>query len=126
MHLESNNKTEAVKGRWADNAMTSRFRDLGIVRLILDTVPPLITTSGWKNGSRLSANRSIGVIARDYVSKIKTFNAYVDGQWILFSRKGTLFTHKFDERTLPGPHELKITAEDVAGNVAERTYTFSR
>jgi hypothetical protein len=126
MHLESNKKTEAVKGSWINNAMSAKFRDLGIVRLIYDTIPPVVIPSGWKNGSRLSASKSLSIIARDNVGKIKTFNVYVDGKWMLFSRKGGMFTHKFDERTLPGSHELRVLAEDVAGNVTERSYTFTR
>jgi hypothetical protein len=126
MHLESNKKTEAVKGSWINDAMSVKFRDLGMVRLIYDTIPPVVIPSGWKSGSRLSASKSLSIIARDNVGKIRTFNVYIDGKWMLFSRKGGMFTHKFDERTLPGSHELRVVAEDVAGNVTERSYTFTR
>lgn len=126
MQLVSNTKTEVVKGYWTNNWLTAKFRDLGIVKLLIDTIPPVIIPSGWKNGSRLSANKSIAIVVRDNVSKIKTFNAYLDGRWLLFSKKNAVLTHRFDEKTSTGTHQLKIIAEDIAGNTLERTYTFIR
>lgn len=126
MQLVSNTKTEVAKGYWINNSLSAKFRDLGIVRLLIDSTPPAILPLGWKSGSRLSANKSIAVAVRDNLGKIKIFNAYLDGKWLLFSKKNGVFTHKFDERTSSGRHDLKIIAEDIAGNTTERTYTFIR
>jgi hypothetical protein len=50
----------------------------------------------------------------------------VDGQWLLFSRKGNSFTHKFDEKTTAGQHNLTVTVEDIAGNLTEKSFSFIR
>ena len=122
----SNKKTEVQKGYWENALLTARFRELGIFRLLLDTIPPVITPLGWKNGGNFRLIKSIPVVVRDNVSKIKSFKAYVDGQWVLFSRKNGVFTYKFDNRVYAGTHELRVVAQDVAGNTVERIYTFTR
>jgi hypothetical protein len=45
---------------------------------------------------------------------------------LLFSRKKDSFIHTFDYRTSPGKHELIVTVEDLAGNVNEKTFVFTR
>ncbi len=57
---------------------------------------------------------------------LKSFTAFLDGNWLMFSRKNNTFTHTFDERTGPGRHELTATVEDEAGNITERKYSFIR
>lgn len=126
MQLVSNKKSDEVKGTWDGDFMEGKFRDFGAVKLVLDTVPPRVVSSGWIDGSSVRAKKSITIAAKDNISDIKSFNAYCDGKWMLFSKKSDFFVHNFDERIAPGRHELKVIAEDVAGNVTEKTFTFTR
>ena len=126
MQSVNNQKTEAVKGQWKDDWMEAKFRDLGTVKLLLDIIPPKINLSGWVNGSNVRNKKTIAFIAKDDAGEIKSFKAFLDGNWYMFSRKKDTFIHTFDERTLPGKHELKVVVEDIAGNVSERNYGFIR
>jgi hypothetical protein len=125
MQLVVNKKVVAVKGTWENEWLTAQFRELGIAKLLVDNTPPTISTSGWKSGSNLKINKSMALFVKDNTD-IKSFVGYLDGKWLLFSQKGNFFIHKFDERTSAGSHTLKVVAEDIAGNVTERTFTFSK
>lgn len=126
MQLLSNHKTEAVKGKWAGDWMEAKFRDLGIIKLVVDTVPPRITATGWTNGSIVKNKKAITFAVTDNMGEIKSFEALLDGEWLLFSRKNNSFIHTFDERTAPGKHELVVSVEDEAGNITVKNFTFSR
>ncbi|GEO11949.1 M23 family metallopeptidase [Segetibacter aerophilus] len=126
MQLVSNRKTEVVKGTWVNDWMEAKFRDLGIVRLLVDNVAPRITATGFVNGGSVRNKKSISLLVTDNLGELKSFKALLDGSWLLFSRKNDSFIHTFDERTSPGRHELVVTAEDLAGNVSEKTFTFNR
>jgi hypothetical protein len=126
MQLVSNKKVEVVKGNWSGDFMEAKFRDLGIVKLIKDTIQPRISLGGWTNGGSLRNKKSFTVYATDNLGELKTFSAYVDGKWLMFSRKANSFIHTFDERVLPGVHQLHVRVEDVAGNITEREFKFSR
>lgn len=126
MQLISNHKTEAVKGRWKQGWMEAKFRDLGIVKLLIDTIGPTIRLAGWINGGSVRNRKSIAIATNDNADDVKSFTAFSDGKWLLFSRKDNTFTHTFDERTGPGRHELTVAVEDEAGNITERKYSFIR
>jgi len=122
----SNHKTEAMRGEWKGDWMETKFRDLGIVKLLLDTTPANIRLAGWTNGGNVRNKKTISITVIDNVGEIKSFNAFLDNKWYMFSRKKDLFIHTFDERTTPGRHELKVVVEDIAGNIAEKNYSFIR
>ncbi len=125
IQLVSNRKIITTKGIWSNEWMESKFKDLGSVRLLIDTIPPSINAA-WKNGANLSKAKTLSILAKDNMGNIKNFKALLDGQWLLFSRKGNYFIHKFDDRTATGPHQLKVIVEDIAGNVIEKSYSFIR
>lgn len=126
MQLASNHKIEIEKGTWVNDWMEAKFRDLGIVKLIIDSIPPRITATGWTNGGSVSNKRSISFVVTDNLGEIKSFKALLDGNWLMFSRRKDSFIHLFDGKTTPGRHELVVTVEDIAGNVTEKTFSFNR
>ncbi|HSU51361.1 MAG TPA: hypothetical protein VLJ41_12240, partial [Segetibacter sp.] len=124
MQLVSNHKIEAVKGTWVGDWMEAKFRDLGTVQLLIDSIPPRITPIGWVNASNVSNKKSISFIVTDNLGEIKKFSALLDGNWLLFSRKGNSFIHSFDDHTSAGRHELSVSVQDEAGNITEKNYSF--
>ena len=125
MQLTSKNKKVAVKGLWSGDWMEAKLRELGIVQLFLDTNQPTLRPLGAVSGN-LSKARAITFIVKDAESDVKSFRAELDGKWLMFSNRGDYFTYQFDEHCPPGLHELKVKVEDVAGNVTERNYSFTR
>ena len=126
MKMVSNKKITIEKGRWQNDWLEAKSRDLGNFSLLLDKETPQITLYGWVNGTSLSNRTSFSILAKDNLGEVRNANGYVDGKWILFSKKDNLFTHTFDGRVSGGRHELKVVAEDVAGNMRTKTFTFTR
>ena len=85
------------------------------------TLRPVGAVSG-----NLSKARAITFISKDAESDLKSFRAELDRKWLMFSNRSDYFTYQFDEHCPPGLHELKVRVEDVAGNVTERNYSFTR
>jgi hypothetical protein len=103
------------------------FRDFGSFELMVDTIPPRIAPLAFKEGMKINKQKNIRFIVTDNTGDIKNFTATLDGNWLRFSNdKGRIFVYDFDEFCQPGPHELKIIAEDQVGNVSERVYHFTR
>ncbi|MEU6646352.1 ThuA domain-containing protein [Saccharomonospora sp. NPDC046836] len=108
-------------------AMSSPF-DLDSIRVVGDGVaqpadeqPPVIEVSGVDDGASYgdSADLTIGWEATDEGSGVASTEATVDGQALESGAVVPLYTLDL------GTHELVVTATDRAGNVAERTVTFT-
>lgn len=119
-------KSEVVKAKKEGDWFTGRFRDFGDFELIEDNEPPVIA-GGFANNSHLTTAHRIVFTPRDNNDDIVNFRAELDGKWLMFSNdKGRNYIYHFDEKCPKGAHELKITVEDIAGNVAEKTLNFTR
>lgn len=131
MHRFANGKHDYAKAGPVMNGKETgwykaSFREFGSFQLMIDTMPPVITPIGFKNGMNSSKQSRIVFVVKDNTEEIK-FNALLDGNWLRFSNdKGSRFIYDFDEMCQPGEHELKIIAEDQVGNVAEKVYKFTR
>lgn len=118
-------KSEVVKAKNEGEWYSAKFRSFGNFELIADDELPVI--GGFANNANLSHSRSIVFTPRDNNDEIKNFRAELDGNWLRFTNdKGRSFIYHFDEKCPPGKHELKITVEDEAGNVAEKILNFTR
>lgn len=119
-------KTEVVKATPDGDWFTAYFKNFGNFELIADDVPPIIT-GGFHDNANLSKASRIIFIPKDNNEEIKNFRAELDGKWLMFTNdKGKLFIYKFDEMCPNGYHELKISAQDEAGNTTEKILHFTR
>ena len=120
-------KKDVQKVEWLNNWAAARFRDFGYYQLIVDEEPPQIVPIGFANGSNLSKANRIAFTIKDNLNKFKNVRTEIDGNWICFTNdKGRTFSYRFDEKCPRGEHELKIIAEDEAGNVSEKLFRFVR
>jgi len=126
MQLTSGSDKQTMKGQWTGDWMTARFNVFGNVQLLIDTVPPTITPVAWKNGSLLTAAKTLVLKCKDDLTKIDSFRAELDGHWLLFAARGDNFIYTFDEHCHRGPHTLTVFVADLAGNMTSKTYTFTR
>lgn len=110
------------EGAW----YTAKFRDFGNFSLVADHEPPKITGS-FANGANLSGRRSIVFTPKDNQGVIRNFRVELDGKWLMFSNdKGRNFIYYFDEKCPKGKHTLRVSVEDLAGNMTEKILTFTR
>ncbi len=127
MHRFAGSKNDYVKAEAENGWYKASFREFGNFQLMVDTVPPVITPIGFKDGMNCSKLNRIAFVITDNTEEIEKFTATLDGSWLRFTNdKGRTFAYVFDEKCTPGEHELKITATDQAGNTMERVYHFTR
>lgn len=118
---------EVKKPDWLVDWATASFRSFGDFQLLLDTVPPVIRFPGIAENANLQRSSRIAVVVQDNYKKIKNFGATLDGNWLMFTNdKARAFIYHFDEHCKAGKHELKIYAEDEAGNPAFGVLHFTR
>jgi hypothetical protein len=127
MQWYSGSRKSVQKVEWFNGWASARYRDFGSFRLLIDNDPPDIVPIGFTNGSNLSKATRIVFTVRDNLDRFKNVRAELDGKWLRFTNdKGRNFIYRFDEKCLAGKHELRITAEDEAGNEKVEVYNFTR
>jgi murein DD-endopeptidase MepM/ murein hydrolase activator NlpD len=121
-------KNEDYKKATSDNGWyKASFREFGNFELMVDSIPPSIVPLGFKDGMNASKISRIKFSITDNTDEIKKFTGLLDGNWICFSNdKGRNFIYDIDEHCSTGEHDLKIIAEDLAGNKTEKNYHFTR
>ncbi|MEO7961011.1 MAG: M23 family metallopeptidase [Ginsengibacter sp.] len=116
-------KTEIVKAVADGEWYTASFRELGNFELIADDEDPVI--GGFSDNANLSKFSRIVFTPKDNQNEMKNFKAMLDGKWLKFTNdKGRSFIYNFDERCPRGYHELNVSIEDEAGNVANKIFHF--
>jgi hypothetical protein len=127
MQRFAGNKKEVRKVEWEKEWADARFSDLGNFQLVLDETPPEIVPMGFNDGADLSRVSRIVLTVKDNLESFKNFRAELDGKWLCFSNdKGKVFIYRFDEKCIPGMHELKVSVQDEAGNETVKTFRFTR
>ncbi len=124
MQLSTGKDNYIRKGTWQGDWLSAQFRNLGTAKLLIDTTPPVIAPYGWKNGTAFNGTKSLVFTGSDNSGEVAGFTVLMDGAWLLFSKRSNLFTYRFDTHCQPGPHELVVTATDIAGNTTVKTYNF--
>ena len=120
-------RTVVEKAMWQGDWVAALFRQFGTFQAFIDNEPPTINAPGVGSTIDLSKSSRIVFTPKDNFKTIKAFRAEVDGQWLRFTNdKGYSHIYKFDEKFPSGLHELKVTIEDVAGNVTTKTWTVKR
>lgn len=120
---------KAETGRAAVQATQGLYkasvRTFGEFRLVADTAAPILKPAVPIKGN-MSKARSIAFRATDNLTSVKSFRAELDGRWLLFEQRGSVWTYTFDAHCPKGKHTLVVKATDENGNEAKASYTFTR
>ncbi len=111
------------------NTFTARTKNLGTYILAKDTVAPVITPKNFKEKQWLNNYNYLSLEIVDDLSGISTYNAYLNGEWILMSYeyKTNTITYDFDDKILDKKEcNLKIIVTDNVGNTTTYKSTFYR
>lgn len=104
-----------VKG----NLYTTKVRTLGKYTLAMETTAPTISIAKPIEGRWITNEKSIQLSISDSGSGIKSYNGYLNGNWILFEydAKTRKITYDFGKEFLvEGSNELKVIVTDQVGN----------
>ncbi len=102
-----------VGGKWQGDMLDFTTRELGNFSLATDETPPTV---------RLIQSTKKGISARisDGMSGINSFNAYVNGEWVLMNydyKRSYIWSDKLVD-SLDFEGELRLEVTDRAGNIA--------
>ncbi len=121
------NKKDYQKADEENGWYIAEWREFGMFQLMIDTTAPTVTPIGFKEGINATKLNRIAFAVGDNCEDIKQFTATLDNNWLRFTNdKAKVFSYKFDELCPPGNHELQIIVEDLAGNITEKIYHFTR
>ncbi|RTL11361.1 MAG: M23 family metallopeptidase [Flavobacteriaceae bacterium] len=101
------------------NSFTMKTKSLGKYKLAQDTTPPRIYNVNFVEGSTIKDQKTISVSVNDLHSGIDTFNAYLNGKWILmeYDYKTKKLIHNLDDNIcVQGRNDLKIVVTDNLQN----------
>jgi hypothetical protein len=121
-------ETGSQGGAFKDGYVYASPKTFGNFCLRADSVAPVISAINVKDGINLSKQAKMIFKISDNLSGIKSFNGYIDDQWILMEydiRNGRLW-HTFDEKTGFGKHILKLVVTDNKENTKTYQITFYR
>jgi murein DD-endopeptidase MepM/ murein hydrolase activator NlpD len=112
-------------GSYDEGYVKANVRSFGSFFIAIDTIPPAVYPLNVSNGKNMSGVSKMSFKIRDNLSGIKSFNGYMDGQWILmeFDTKTATLWHTFDERTAKGKHQFSLTLTDMKEN--SKTYSIT-
>ena len=126
MQLINDKHSFVVKGDWDANVMEATFTELGTAQLVIDTIAPDVQCNEGDNCHFSQNDKALHILYKDNIVGTASFRGEIDGHWVLFEKKGDLFTYRFDEHCAPGRHKLLVTVADVAGNVTSKTFVFEK
>ncbi len=113
------NKTYYNYTKLKENTFTSYTKNWGKFILMKDTVSPTIKISKNIEGKWISDKKTIEFTINDELSGIKTYDGYLNGNWILFEYdyKSKKMFHNFDDGIVAeGKNDLKVVVTDNVGN----------
>lgn len=123
------NTNRVSQGGYFENGYVKASpRNLGSFFIAIDTVAPNIVPINISNGKNMADLSKMSFKISDALSGIKSFNGYIDGQWILmeFDTKTASLWHTFDERTLKGKHTFELIVVDMKDNLKKYVIDFYR
>lgn len=115
-------------GFYHDGYVKGKAKTMGTFYLGADSIPPSIKPMNISNGRNLRNSSKILVKIGDNLSGIKSYNAYIDDEWVIMSydQKYALLSHTFEESLLPGKHIFRLVVIDMKGNKNQYLATFTR
>jgi len=118
--LSENGRYSAAGGEWTGDFLETRTYQFGNYTVAIDTIPPFITPAYKTTDLRGAAQ--IGFRIADDLSGIKSYDGYIDGQWVLFEydAKYSSLNYRFDKKRMVSgkQHELELKVTDYRNNVA--------
>ncbi|PWS30673.1 M23 family metallopeptidase [Pedobacter paludis] len=103
-------------------------KNFGSFYISTDTIAPRIIPVNIADGKSMAGLSKMFFKISDNLSGIKSFNGYIDGQWVLmeFDTKTATLWHSFDDRTGAGKHTFELVVTDMKENTRHYKIAFSK
>ncbi|MFF5381361.1 M23 family metallopeptidase [Pedobacter suwonensis] len=123
------NANGSSQGGFFENGyVKARPKNFGSFYIAIDTIAPRISPVNISEGKSMAGLSKIILKISDNLSGIKSFDGYIDGQWVLmeFDAKTATLWHSFDERTPSGKHSFELVVTDMKENIRRYPIHFSK
>ncbi|MGM0497776.1 MAG: M23 family metallopeptidase [Bacteroidota bacterium] len=118
--IEEEGEYEYKGGEYLNGSVITNIREFGEYVVMVDTIAPKIELIS--SPDNIKNQKSIKLRVTDNLSEIKTYNGYIDGEWVLFEYdpKNDLLIHKFETHQLKSDseHELELYVGDNKNNIS--------
>ena len=116
--ITKSGKLSSAGGKYLDGYLITKVNSFGKYVITVDTVKPKIIPLSLSKTTIVA--RNIRFKITDDLSGIKSFNGYIDNQWVLFTYDAKYRLIQCDlanENILRGKHELVLKVSDNSGNI---------
>jgi hypothetical protein len=120
--------TAAKGGKWNNDMLTAKTRELGTYYVAIDTTAPRIVPVNIVKGKKgIPTLKNIVVRISDNLSGIDTYDAYVDDVWQLmeFDAKSAMLRMALPKTLSSGEHIFKLVVKDERKNESTFTANFN-
>ncbi|WP_187696351.1 M23 family metallopeptidase [Xanthovirga aplysinae] len=110
--IDEKNRYHFEGGKWKENEITFRTRNLGKFTLLTDSIPPTVKLRG------VSTNK-VRITIDDQLSGISDYRVLLNDQWVLFQydpKRKLIWAEKEDFNGRPINGNLKVIVSDKLGN----------
>lgn len=118
--IDEENQYDYKGGDYRNGTITTQIREFGDYAVLADTISPVIEPIN--NINKITNTQRISFTIKDDLSGIKTYNGYIDGQWVLFEYdpKNDLIFHDLEKSPLKldNKHELELYVSDNKDNIS--------
>ena len=109
------------------NKVSSKVKAFGKYKVGFDNVAPRIYNPNFIEGSNISKLSTLSVSISDAISGIDTYNAFLNGEWILmeYDYKTKKLVHNLkDGKVISGKNDIKIVVSDKLDNITTFSSNF--
>jgi len=121
--VEKSGKLSWIGGTWSEGWIRGDTKDFGKYSVASDRVPPVLTVQYPVSNAGVPVKIGRGAIIRlqisDNLSGVNTYDAFIDGRWVLMEyepKQNLLTLDPRDGGAASGLHSLEVKATDMAGN----------
>ena len=110
------------------DTLSVTLRNTGDFHFAYDSIAPIVIPRNFSSGQAINGYRYLEVEAEDKETGIKSFEGYLDGQWILFEYEPKQNRFTFDTSDIlliPGVHTLEFEVEDLLGNKSKKIFSLT-
>jgi len=124
--VDAKGNVSCLPSSWQGDTLMAKSRSFGNFSAIIDTVAPSIKTKSFTYD--LSQAKNMSFIVDDDISGVGTYNAFVDGEWVLleYDPKNKLLSHFFDGKIEKGKHLIELVIVDSVKNEKRLVLEFLR
>lgn len=115
-------------GNYLDGYVHAKMSELGSFHIGVDTTPPVIRPVNISENKIMTGIKRIEFKISDNLSGIQSFNAYLNGEWVLmeYDSKSASLWHVFENDLPKGKHHFKLIVKDAKDNEKVYEANFTR